>query len=359
VIDLVVTQYFTYWRSVSLGSRDILEGAVAPEHSAPSPELARHLEEWNGHYYWESTPEGRWLVLIHESARPRDRWWLNVALLFLTLLATSIGGATLAGVNGLWYRPTIHEMLAGLPFSLPLLAILLAHESGHYAAARRYRVNASPPYFVPFPPQLNLLGTLGAFIRLRSPVFDRRTLFDIGAAGPIAGMLVALPVLLVGLARSTVERGVATLPWAHQYIVADDFRFFLGDSLLLRACRALLGLDGVLHLHPMAVAGWVGLLVTSLNLLPLTQFDGGHIAFALFGRAQSWIARVFWLALIPLGLLSRSWWVWAALALVLGRGRLDHPRLVSPERELDRTRRALGYLTIAIFLTTFMPLPIS
>jgi membrane-associated protease RseP (regulator of RpoE activity) len=357
VTDLGVTRYFTYWRNIELGNREILEGLVAREHAGPSPALARHLAEWDGFHYWQNSPEGRWLVLVHEGTRPRERWWLHTALFLITLAATSIGGAALAGVAGAWYHPTLANLRAGLPFSLPLLAILLAHESGHYVTARRYRVNASPPYFVPFPPQWNILGTMGAFIRLRSPIFDRRTLFDVGIAGPIAGILVAIPVLLVGLALSTVEPGGSIRPLAHQYLVYDGGYIFVGDSLLLAACRAVLGLGGPVHLHPVAMAGWVGVLVTSLNLLPLAQLDGGHIAFALFGRAQRWIALGLWLGLIPLGQLWMGWWVWAGLGLLIGRGRLGHPSVLAPERPLDPARRVIGWVGVVLFALTFMPSP--
>ncbi|HEX6966939.1 MAG TPA: site-2 protease family protein [Gemmatimonadaceae bacterium] len=358
--EVGVTQYLTYWRSASFGSREIVEGLVAREHDGPSRGLAQRLAEWDGYYYWESAPEGRWLVLVREAAAPRERWWLHIALFAVVLITASLGGAALIGASdSFWALPTPAVLRSGLPFALPLLAILLAHESGHYVTARRYRVDASPPYFIPFLPQLNAIGTLGAFIRLRSVVFDRRTLFDIGVAGPLAGILVAVPVLLVGLARSTANALAPRIPLAHQYVILWGQPLFLGDSLFLRAMRALVGAHGVLHLSPVAFAGWVGILVTMLNLLPLAQLDGGHITFALFGRAQTWIARVFWVVLVLMGWFYwHGWWLWAALGLLLGRGRLSHPVLIAEERPLDASRRWLGWLVIALFVVTFMPLPI-
>ena len=358
--ELSVTKYLTYWRSIGLGSREILEGLVAEEHAGPSPDLARELAAWHGHYYWESGDDGRWLILIQEATPPPERWWLHAALLALTILTTSMAGAAFTGnVGDLLTRPSLEAMKSGLTFSLPLLAILLAHESGHYVTARRYRVNASPPYFIPFPPQLNVLGTMGAFIRLRSAVFDRRTLFDIGAAGPLAGLLLAVPILAAGLALSVTVPGAPGAPLAHQFVVVGELYVLLGDSLLLGGLRALLAPDGVLHLHPLAVAGWVGVLVTMLNMLPLAQLDGGHITFALFGRAQIWIARACWVALVLMGwLLWSGWWVWAALGLLLGRGRLRHPRVISPERGIGLQRRRVGYLAIVVFILCFMPVPI-
>src|SRR6185437_590670 len=252
-----VTEYFTYWRNLELGDRRILEGLVAPGHAAPSPALERRIAEWDGYHYWQEAPEGRWLVLVSEASRPGERWWLHAALLLITLGTMTIGGAVLAGVTGVWFHPSLAELRAGIPFSLPLLAILLAHESGHYVAARYYRVNTSPPFFIPFPAQWNIIGTMGSFIRIRSPVFDRRTLFDIGVAGPIAGLVVAIPVLLIGLALSTPAPRGPVMPLAGQYIPYADGVLFIGNSLLLSGCRLVLGLHGPLHLHPVAIAGWV------------------------------------------------------------------------------------------------------
>lgn len=356
--DLAVTQFLTFWRTLELDDRRVVEGLVAREHDAPSPALVRGIAAWGGYHYWQEAPEGRWLVLVREASRPRERWWLHGLLLALTVLTATVGGAALAGVSHAWLPATPAQLVAGLPYALPLVAILLAHEAGHFVMARRYRVNVSPPWFLPFPSQWNIIGTMGAFIRLRSPVFDRRTLFDIGAAGPIAGMVVALPVLLAGLALSAHAPGGPVLPLAHQYIPYADGALFIGDSVLLDVCRAVLGLHGPLRLHPVAIAGWVGLLVTMLNLLPLAQLDGGHIAYAMFGRAQVWIARAFWVLLLPMGYLWWSgWWLWAALGLLIGRGRLAHPLIVAPERPLDRTRMLLGWLTVIVFVVTFMPFP--
>ncbi len=357
----IATDYLVYWRRLALPGREIIEGSVAPEHRGPSPDLQRALDVWDGHYYWEALDGRRWLVLIREVATRRERWWRHVLLLALTLLTASLGGAALAGFgSGLWIPINAEMIRVGLPFSVPLIAILLAHESGHYMLARRYRVDASPPYFIPFPAQLNVLGTMGAFIRLRSPVYDRRTLFDIGVAGPLAGIAIAIPTLLIGIALSDPVANAPVRELAHQYVRIGAGHLFLGDSILMSGARALLGRDdGVLLLHPVAVAGWAGVLVTMLNLLPLAQLDGGHISFAVFGRAQRWIALGFWLLLLVLGsMFWMGWWLWAALGLILGRGRLAHPRVLEPARGLDSSRRWLGYLAILLFILTFMPRPV-
>lgn len=344
---------------LELGSREIIEGLVAPEHAGPSPLLSSYLTRWDGYHYWQRAQDGDWLVLVHEREPARERWWLHVALFIAAIFTTSVGGAMFAGVVDPWRLETFLHPRAGFAFSLPLLAILLAHESGHYVTSRRYRVNASPPYFIPFPAPLDLIGTLGAFIRLRSPLFDRRTLFDVGVAGPLAGIVVAIPVLLFGLHASIAWPALETRAFAHQFARFNGDPILIGDSLLLMACRGLLGIHGMIELSPLAVAGWVGIFVTSLNLLPLAQLDGGHVAFAMHPYAQRFIARAMWVALIPLGLVWSGWWFWAVLSLVIGRGRLVHPPVIAPERPLDARRQMVGWLALALFVITFMPLPIS
>ncbi len=357
-----VTDFLSAWRAGSLGDREIVEGIVAPEHAAPSEPLARALAAWDASvgstHYWDAHQGARWLVLVRERVPPRDAWWRHALLFALTLVTTTIAGALIAGQPLAWEHLSGAAVRAGLAFSLPLAAIMLAHESGHYVAARRLRVDASPPFFIPFPANWNLIGTMGAFIRIRSPIFDRRTLFDIGVAGPLAGMVVALPVLVVGLALSHVAP-LAPMPLAHQFIFVDGTPFYLGDSLLLLAARAALGLTGVVQLHPLAMAGWVGVLVAALNLLPLAQFDGGHITYAMSSRGQRVGSVYVWLALLGLGALWFGWWLWAALALAVGRGRLAHPAVMSPERQLDPRRMLIGWFTIALFVITFSPVPIA
>jgi len=320
--------------------------------------LSSYLARWDGYHYWQRAQDGDWLVLVHEREPARERWWLHVALFIATIVTTSVGGAMFAGTVDPWRLATFLHPRAGFAFSLPLLAILLAHESGHYVTARRYRVDASPPYFIPFPAGLDLIGTLGAFIRLRSPMFDRRTLFDIGVAGPLAGIVIAIPVLLFGLHTSTALPALETGRFAHQFARFNGDPVLFGDSLLFLACRAVMGIHGMVELSPLAVAGWVGIFVTSLNLLPLAQLDGGHVAFAMFPGAQRFVARTMWVLLIPLGLVWSGWWFWAVLSLVIGRGRLVHPPVVAPERGLDSRRQLVGWLAAALFLLTFMPLPI-
>lgn len=265
---------------------------------------------------------------------------LNIVLFALTFLSTLAAGAVLSGASPL----DPGGLLAGLPFAVPLLAILGVHEMGHYVAARRHRVDVTPPYFIPAP---SFIGTFGAFIRIRSPVPHRNALMDIGAAGPIAGALVAVPVLLVGLRLSAVQvsAGTAGLP--------------LGESLLFRtAAFAVLGTVPEGHevvLHPAAFAGWIGLLVTALNLLPCGQLDGGHIAYALFGPGFARVSRVIPYVLIPMGFLWMGWFVWSLLLLVLGT---RHPAPLFDDVPLSPGRRRLGVVAGLLFLLCFIPNPI-
>ena len=353
-------EHFTQWRSLRFGDREITEGIVVGGNATPSPELEQFLEEWDGTYYVEPMSSGRRYVLLRETKPRAERWWLHIALLIITAVTTSLAGAIMLGLTDGWtMRPSLAVIATGGQFALPLLAILLAHESGHYVTARRYRVDVSPPFFIPFAPQLNIIGTLGAFIRLRSPVFDRRTLFDIGVAGPLAGLVEAIPLLAAGLHLSTVAPLVSPEVAAHQFIALGGDRVYMGDSLLLWGLRHLFAPAGsVLQLHALAVAGWVGLVVTMLNMLPLSQLDGGHVVFAMFGKRQTLVATLFWLTLLPLGRLWPGWWMWAVIALLLGRGRLSHPRIVTAERPLSPGRQRLGYVALVLFVLTFTPAPL-
>ncbi len=209
----------------------------------------------------------------------------------------------------------------------------------------------------------NFIGTFGAFIRLRSPVVDRRQLMDVGAAGPWAGFVVAAVALVVGLARSTV---LPTDGPSGQLVMFGNLQLFLGDSPFMYALRELIVGDGTVLLHPLAFAGWLGLFVTMLNLIPLGQLDGGHVLYALLGRWQARLGVVVWLGLVVLGIVSARhgllqgmlWWVWAALIIMLGRGRLAHPQVLDRERPLPSNRRPLGWATVVLLILTFTPIPI-
>jgi membrane-associated protease RseP (regulator of RpoE activity) len=231
-----------------------------------------------------------------------------------------------------------------LAFSLTLMTILLAHELGHYFACRYYGVDASLPYFLPAPTPI---GTLGAFIRIRSPIYTRRALFDIGIAGPLAGFAALVPALAIGVAFSKVVPGIAE---------RGDLIF--GVPKILRAFEWAL-FPGVpsrdIYLHPVARAAWVGILATALNLIPIGQLDGGHILYSFAGHRHKLLSRIFVVALLLLGLFySPTWLVWAVILFLFA---LRHPTIfdVTP---LDRTRVVLGLTALAIFVLTFTVVPI-
>jgi membrane-associated protease RseP (regulator of RpoE activity) len=245
------------------------------------------------------------------------------------------------------------HLLLGIPFSLTLMLILLAHEMGHYLYCVKYRVSATLPYFIPFP---TLIGTMGAFIRIRSPLRLRNILFDIGIAGPIAGFAVALAALIFSLGLSRVAPFGAAPP---------DIQ--LGYPLVFGLVRKLLvatghapGIAGVsldrLYLHPVAIAAWVGMFATSLNLLPGGQLDGGHIIFAVSPRAHRMISRATILALIPLAFFFwTGWLVWAVLLRLSG---MRHPG-VSEWPGITTGRRYLAFAALLMVVLTFAPAPIG
>lgn len=370
-----LTATFEAWRTHALGGREYVEALVAPEHRGPSPALAQALAAWPGRHYW-ADHERTHLVLIRPlgTAR-RERWLLHGALFALTVVCALGAGAVLAGgwtpaeppglagvvVGGVRFFEQLgnsgwRDLVAGWSFALPLLGILLVHELGHYFAARRYAIDASPPYFLPVPPNLSPIGSLGAYIRLRSPVLDRRQLLDVGAAGPLAGFVLTLGVLAWGFATSqAVEPGLAA---ARSFVTLAGEPVGLGDSLLIAGFRHLF-LPGAasVHLSLPAFAGWVGAFVTGLNLLPLSQLDGGHVLYGLLGRRQAAVGLVTLLALLALAQLSWNWYVWVAVALFVGGGGWAHPSVLAPARPVPPGRRWIGWVSVAVFVVTFVPVP--
>jgi membrane-associated protease RseP (regulator of RpoE activity) len=237
---------------------------------------------------------------------------------------------------------------AGLKFSVPLLTILWCHELGHYIAARRHGLTATPPYFIPFPIPVLGIGTLGAVIRIKDPIRNKRQLLDVGAAGPIAGFVALVPFLAFGISASEVgESGV------------EGAYLEFGEPLIYRLLEALirpgLGDDMTLWLHPTGVAAWFGVLVTLLNLLPFAQLDGGHIGYALLGRIHQRLVWPLLGVLAGLGFIWPGWWVWVAIALFL---KPQHPRLWDEAEPLDRRRQLIGWIAFAIFVLSFVVEPI-
>jgi len=268
---------------------------------------------------------------------------INIILFLLTILTTLFAGALMEGAN-VFANPW--SITAGIPFSFTLLLILGTHEFGHYYFARKHRVDATLPYFIPAP---TFIGTFGAFIKIKSPIYQKRALLHIGAAGPIAGFLVALPALIIGLYLSDVIE------------ISGDYQgFALGDSILVKILSFMthpgLADNQDVMLHPVAFAGWIGLLVTMLNLLPIGQLDGGHVAYAMFGRKHDLIAKIAFVCLIPLSFISPNWLVWGVLILLVMR-TTKHPPVMDVDTPLDDQDKKIGYICLAIFLLCFIPNP--
>jgi membrane-associated protease RseP (regulator of RpoE activity) len=275
----------------------------------------------------------------------RERRWLPGFLFVATFLTTTFAGAIQQGVDPL-KQPM--GLIHGLPFSIALMGILVVHEMSHYLASRSHKVPSTLPFFIPAP---SIIGTFGAVIRMKGAIWDRRALLDIGASGPIGGFLVALPALTLGLTMSKVGPGGG---------IAEG-GFVLGDSLLMMFLERLVlgdlpaGADVILH--PIAFAGWIGMFVTSLNLLPVGQLDGGHIAKALFPERFDILARAVHLGLLVLGAIFwEGWLIWALLLVFIG---VRHPPVMFPHISLDERRRKIGYCALAIFVLTFVPAPFT
>ncbi len=279
-------------------------------------------------------------------------WGLPILLFVLTMFTTLWAGAYQVNtkpVSGAWDFLTKFpdSLFNGFPFAATLLGILVIHELGHYVLARIHRIPASFPLFIPGPPQF--IGTFGAVIRMRSPIMKRQALFDIGVAGPIAGFLAAVIAVIIGLSFSNV------VPKEHV------FGLQLGEPLLLQGFAWLMfGPIPSTHdlvLHPIAFAAWFGFFVTAINLLPLGQLDGGHVAFAVFGRQQRQLAYVTVPILIYLGLTGwPGWIVWVGMAGIVG---LAHPPVTDPGVGLGKSRQWVAWGALIIFIITFAPVPFS
>ncbi len=297
------------------------------------PFVSRHGEEFE-------------VRVVRDAAPSPSNPLVNILLFALTVCSTLVVGAANAGVD-IIARP--ERFAAGIPFAASLLAILIVHEFGHYLMAAFHGVEATLPYFIPAP---TAIGTLGAVIKTKSSIPDRKALLDIGVAGPICGFAVALVALGVGLSLSEAV-DIAPLLGAGR---VEQY----GDSIIVKLMTRLVkgrlapGQDVILH--PVAFAGWVGMLVTAFNLMPVGQLDGGHVAYALAGRAHAAIARFVLACLIALGLVWWPWWIWVLLIMVLGTGHAPPLDDVTP---LNRGRILLAIAAAAVFALCFVPVPVS
>lgn len=269
---------------------------------------------------------------------------IHIILFSLTVLSTLFVGAFHAKGNPL-ANPS--DLLKGIPFSFSILLILGSHELGHFFTSQRSKVDASLPYFIPFP---HLLGTFGAFIKIRSPIPDKKSLIRIGAAGPLTGLLFAIPISVIGLKLSEVV-SLSELKTMPLLSLGNSILFYFIVKLSVSVPPGY-----EILLHPVALAGWAGILVTGLNLMPVGQLDGGHISYAVFGRYHKWVARAIFFGLIPLGLVWAGWWVWAVLLFFLG---VQHPPPLNDITPLEGKEKFLGWLSLVLFVLTFTPIPLS
>lgn len=294
---------------------------------------------------------GESILIISKDIRPEKKKipWLNIILFAATALSM------ITAYNLMQYQTAIFRdfslMTEGVYFALALLPILLFHEFGHYIAARLHKANVSLPYFIPAP---TAIGTLGAIIKSKSPFRDRRQLFDVGSSGPLAGFVITVVVLIIGFSTNRPVE-IPELEGGESFI-------YLGESLIFGFLKVMFvppvpeGYQ--LGLSPLIFAGWVGLFVTMINLMPVGQLDGGHIIYALFGkRIQFYLAIVVFVGMLILGYWWPGWFLWAFLAAVIIK--LKHPPTLDDSVPLTRGRIILGWISILLFILTFMPVPLG
>lgn len=286
--------------------------------------------------------EESWVAAGEEE---KTRFALPAILFLITVFTTLLAGSYQEGGEP-FRRPA--DLVKGIPFSFTLMSILFVHEMGHYVTSKYYGVKTTLPYFIPGPWAPFGIGTFGAFIRMRSPILRKNALLDIGAAGPIAGFVVSIFAVGVGLYSSRIVE-----------IQEGNALLRLGDPLMFTFLAHFLGkvppAGYDVALSSVAFAGWFGLFVTSMNLLPIGQLDGGHIAYALLGRKQRFLSIGMVATLIILGVIGwPGWYIWAILISFLG---LQHPPTIDEDVPLDLKHQLIGWGSIALFIVTFMPVP--
>jgi membrane-associated protease RseP (regulator of RpoE activity) len=324
--------------------------------------VSSNLPEFPPVYSYRYTGAPDTIPAVPDPGPSGREWAVSVLLFCVTAVTTSFAGLFyVVGDAGLgtalratFYKPSL--ILQGLPFSVPLISILLAHEMGHFLACRYYGVRCTPPFFIPAP--ISIAGTLGAFIKIRSPFQHKRALFDIGIAGPLAGFILTLPALWIGIGLSKLipkgALGTGGISFGEPLVFRMFGRLVLGYSPARQDMIA----------HPIAMAAWFGLLATSLNLLPIWQLDGGHIAYAMFGPVrQKKVSIVCVVALIMLSFLgwpTPSYLLFGLLLLIVGaRLRFYHPPTLLEGEELGPGRFFLGLVALLILIIAFTPVPIS
>ena len=304
-------------------------------------------EDFKGQPFFILVPNPEQAVQLDDLNRPG----LALLLAGITLFTTTLVGSQIAGVSPEQVQSDPELLLQGLPYAVALMLILGIHESGHYFAAVFYKIKTTLPYFIPFP---IFLGTFGAFIKMRSPMPNRKALFDVSIAGPLAGFVVTLPLLWWGLVHSTVVP-MPENPVMFQITALDPKTSLIFTFLSKLALGSQLTLTSAINLHPVAVAGYIGLIATALNLIPVGQLDGGHIIHAMFGQVKATrISQITRFLFLGLAWMQRGWIIWALLLFLMPV--VDSPAL-NDVSELDNRRDILGLLAIALLLAIVLPAP--
>lgn len=288
---------------------------------------------------------GEHMLIVSPWKPPNERRWINIILFIATCITTMLMGSFLFGANPI---NDPHDILKGIPFTIAIMTILGAHESGHYFVARKHGMNTSLPYFIPFP---SLIGTMGAVIKHRGPIPNREALFDVGISGPLIGLIVSVIVTIIGLLLPPIAP------------IDNGFQFTLSIPPLFEIITWFIPLNEAVPLHPVAFAGWVGMLVTALNLIPSGQLDGGHVLRAMIGEKASYVSTFLPFVLISLGfyvtyIQNRDGFMWVFWGLLLSLfAASGHPKPLNDDIPLGKGRMALGILifTLGILCVTLAP----
>ncbi|MCE5295664.1 MAG: site-2 protease family protein, partial [Euryarchaeota archaeon] len=349
-VKSIVARYFPIY-DIRVNN-DALTIFITPDLTVLEQKFEEMRIEMNGKMYipFLSNKGGEYTLTVVKKGDKRTRGlWINAVFLAITCVTTVLAGAVLwAGYEGSSDWITAENLLwGGLTFALPLMAILGIHELSHYYMAKRHNVSASLPFFIPSIPPL---GTMGAFISLRDPMPNRKALIDIGIAGPIGGLIVTIPVAIIGLvltANGTPTSGM----------ISDEGATQVFYQLLYAALMLFVPVPENVSMHPVAFAAWVGFLVTAINLLPAGQLDGGHVARGFFGENAKYISYITMVALFIMGFLYYTGWIiFGLLVFLLG---MKHPQPLNDISGIDLKRKVLGCAAIGILLITFVPIPIA
>ena len=285
-------------------------------------------------------------ILIASPISPaKERRWINVVLAVATIFTTMIWGSLLFGANPI---DDPYDILKGLPFTISIMTVLGAHEAGHFIVARKHGMQTSLPYFIPFP---NLIGTMGSVIRHRGPIPDRKALFDVGVSGPLIGLIVSVIVTVVGLLQPPLM------------VKPQGMQIELGIPLLFELIQKTISAPEMTVMHPIVFAGWVGMFVTALNLIPAGQLDGGHVLRAMLGEKSKEISRMIPFILISLGfyvtyVLNRDGFIWVLWGIFLSFfAAAGHPKPVEDDIPLDKKRMILGIIAFILGLMSFTLVP--